>query len=196
MTCILCHGKNTTITQSVKRADLIAIYKRALKVNVENLIKSDLCYYLCNDCDLRFFVCEDGTIPTGDNDFYNTLNTTLSWYYTPDKEEYHYAKDFITPDSKVLEVGCGKAAFAQFLPPSARKQYVGLEFSTNAKAMAEQNGIYIENIAIEDYAASHAKSFDIACSFQVLEHVSNPYSFLKSQVDCLKDSQLNGGGGI
>ncbi|WP_236035813.1 class I SAM-dependent methyltransferase [Helicobacter turcicus] len=32
--------------------------------------------------------------------------------------------------------------------------------------------------------------FDRVCSFQVLEHVSNPYSFLNAQIKCLKKGGL------
>ena len=172
---------------------MIALYKRMLHIDVAHIVKTDLLYHHCNDCDLRFFTLTNGEIPTGDNDFYNALNT-LDWYYFTQKHEYSYVQNFIAEDSKVLEVGCGKAAFAHFLPEKAKKHYVGLELSTGAKEMASKDGICIENISIEEYAKTHAKSFDVTCSFQVLEHVSNPCSFLKSQIECLKDSQLNGGG--
>lgn len=191
--CILCKSDKTTITQVVDKADICALYARAFQMDISHLIKSDLLYHHCPDCDLRFFVCEDGSIPTGDNDFYNTLNS-LDWYYFAQKHEYHYAKKFIHSESRVLEVGCGKAAFAHFLPQKAREQYVGLEFSTQAKQMAAKDGIYIENIAVEEYAKTHAQSFDVTCSFQVLEHVSNPHDFLQAQIECLKSGILTGGG--
>ena len=128
-------------------------------------------------------MCEDGGIPAGDDAFYNALNS-LPWYYFDEKHEYHYAKTFITPESKVLEVGCGKAAFADFLPH--KEQYVGLEFSTQAKEMAAKRGITIQNIPIEQYCTQHREEFDVSCSFQVLEHISDPHSFLRAQIACLK----------
>lgn len=193
--CILCHSQSTAILQTIKQDDINALYERAFGLDVSHIITSNLLYHHCKICDLRFFTCEDGTIPTGDNHFYNTLNT-LEWYYFAKKHEYDYVQKYINPESKVLEVSCGKAAFAHFLPPEAKKHYIGLELSTGAKEMASKDGICIENISVEEYAKSHAKGFDIACSFQVLEHVSNPYGFLQAQIECLKDSQLNGGGGI
>ncbi|CUU39677.1 class I SAM-dependent methyltransferase [Helicobacter typhlonius] len=194
--CILCHSNNTEITQEVKQDDINALCRKVYGMDTSYLITSDLLYHHCKSCDLRFFTTKDGTIPTGDNNFYNTL-TELDWYYFSEKHEYSFAKQFINKDSKVLEVGCGKAAFAHFLPQEAKAHYVGLEFNTQAKELAAKNGILIENIPIEEYAKSHAHSFDIACSFQVLEHVSNPHSFISAQIQCLKDSQLSmGGGGI
>ncbi|STO97553.1 bifunctional 2-polyprenyl-6-hydroxyphenol methylase/3-demethylubiquinol 3-O-methyltransferase UbiG [Helicobacter canis] len=192
--CILCHSNDTHITQEIARDDIIALYKSFPGVAIDSLISSDLLYHHCNVCDLSFFTCKDGSIPTGDNAFYNALNQ-LDWYYFSEKHEYHFAKKFITKDSKVLEVGCGKAAFARFLPQEAKPHYVGLEFSTQAKQMAAKDGILIENISIEEYANSHSKQFDVACSFQVLEHTSNPNSFIQAQIDCLKSDILRGGGG-
>nr|WP_317404041.1 methyltransferase domain-containing protein [uncultured Helicobacter sp.] len=191
--CILCHSNDTHITQEIARDDIIALYKSFPGVAIDSLISSDLLFHHCNVCDLSFFTCKDGSIPTGDNAFYNALNQ-LDWYYFSEKHEYHFAKKFIAKDSKVLEVGCGKAAFAHFLPQEAKPHYVGLEFSTQAKQMAAKDGILIENISIEEYANSHSKQFDVACSFQVLEHVSNPHTFLQSQIDCLQRDILTGGG--
>lgn len=192
--CLLCKSTHTKLDQRVSKQDLCNLYARSFGISIDSILSSDVLYWHCQDCDLRFFVCEDGSIPTGDNDFYNALNS-LDWYYFAEKNEYNYAKSFILPESKVLEVGCGKAAFVKFLPENAQKNYVGLELSTQAKEMAALDGIRIENMSIEEYAKSHAKSFDIACSFQVLEHVSNPHSFLDSQIQCLKHSHLTGGGG-
>ncbi|TLD93550.1 methyltransferase domain-containing protein [Helicobacter magdeburgensis] len=192
--CILCHSNDTHITQNINKDELIALYKRSFGTDIQSLITSDLLYHHCKACDLRFFTCEDGSIPTGDDAFYNALNQ-LDWYYFSEKHEYHFAKKFIAKDSKVLEVGCGKAAFANFLPQETKPHYVGLEFSTQAKQMAAKNGIVIENISVEEFAKSHAQTFDVACSFQVLEHTSNPNSFIQAQIDCLKADILTGGGG-
>lgn len=190
--CILCHNPSTSIEESISKDDLIFLYKKAFDIAIN--FPSNLLYHHCPACDLRFFTCEDGSIPTGDNTFYNTLNQ-LDWYYFSEKHEYHFAKNFIAKDSKVLEVGCGKAAFAHFLPQEAKAHYVGLEFSTQAKEMAAKDGILIENITIEEYAKTHAQDFDVACSFQVLEHVSNPHTFLQAQIQYLKHDNFNGGGG-
>jgi len=90
----------------------------------------------------------------------------------------------------VLEVGCGKAAFAGHIPKSA--EYAGLEFSTQAKEMALLRGIEIKNMSIEDFAIKinenrdmESAGFDVVCSFQVLEHVANPNQFLSAKIACL-----------
>lgn len=189
MQCILCHSDRTSIQEHIRADDLIALYQKNFGIDTSNLFPSDIYYTHCQECDMKFFVCDNGVIPTGDNAFYNALNL-LPWYYFDEKHEYHYAKKFITTESRVLEVGCGKAAFADFLP--RKEHYVGLEFSTQAKEMAAARGITIRNIPIQEYCTQHRGAFDVSCSFQVLEHVSDPYEFLRAQIVCLKATK--GGG--
>jgi len=101
-----------------------------------------------------------------------------------EKEEYHYAKKYISSTDKVLEVGCGKGAFAKFLQT---KDYIGLDLSENAKIMAAADGIIIKNETIEDFSKRHKGEFDVVVSFQVLEHVPDPNSFIEAALDALKE---------
>ncbi|MDO7253604.1 class I SAM-dependent methyltransferase [Helicobacter cappadocius] len=180
--CPLCQKSHCSIEEKIQKQDLVFLYKKNFKIDIDRLIDSDLNYIHCNDCDLRFFLDKDSKMPTGDNEFYNSFNQ-FPWYYMTEKTEYRYTKDYIKPSSKVLEVGCGKGAFAKFLP---KADYTGLEFSTEAKKLAEQNGINIQNISIQEYAKIHPQSFDVVCSFQVLEHVSNPREFIESKLAALR----------
>lgn len=182
MKCILCKSKNINNIETINAYEVISLYKRAFNIDISNIIKSDLLYHHCNNCDLLFFTLQDGEIPTGDNSFYNALNK-LEWYYMSEKNEYHFAKNLIRDDAKVLEVGCGKAAFSKFI--TNKNNYIGLEFSSDAKEMAAKNGINIQNTSIEEYSKYNQGKFDISCSFQVLEHTSNPHSFIQSQIKCL-----------
>ena len=142
------------------------------------LLNEDINYCECLNCKLRFY----DPLITGDEKFYNSLQK-FGWYYMDEKEEYVYAKEYIKSSDKVLEVGSGKGAFAKHLPT---KDYIGLDFSENAKKMAAENGIAIENEMIQDYAKKHKEEFDVVVSFQVLEHVSDPKSFIESKLEALK----------
>lgn len=185
MKCILCERQNLVLLQTIKAEDLIALYKR-MGVEVSHILTQDLCYWHCECCDLRFFALKDGEIPTGDNAFYTELIKN-SWYYMSEKNEYDFAIDFIKKGDRVLEVGCGAGIFGKRLQDFA--QYTGLEFSTTAKELAAQNGVNIQNISVQEFAKSHKNSFDVACSFQVLEHTANPRSFLNAQIECLRENR-------
>lgn len=185
MQCPLCK-KQANLKEIISNKQLISEYKRQLSVTI-SLPEDDIGLYNCPYCDYLFFSDQNKQEISGNNEFYNTLNK-LPWYYFSEKHEYDYVKDFIKHGDRVLEVGCGKAAFAKYIPQA---KYTGLEFSTDAKKMAQENGITIENISIQDYSKSHLGEFDIVCSFQVLEHVSDPYSFIQAQVDACRGGGVN-----
>ena len=86
MQCILCHSNKVTLKERVRREDLIALYQRSFGIDIRAILSSDLEYRHCQECDLKFFVCEDGSIPTGDDAFYNALNN-LPWYYFDEKQK-------------------------------------------------------------------------------------------------------------
>lgn len=184
MKCILCRSQNLARLQQVRASDLIALYGK-MGVCVEHILKGDLEYYQCKDCDVKFFALKNGEIPTGDDEFYTSLIKN-SWYYMSEKNEYEFAKQFVKAGARVLEVGCGAGIFGKSLKGKA--EYVGLEFSSKAKELAMENGVEIHNILVQDFVAQnpkHTKGFDVACSFQVLEHTADPHLFIKSQIDCL-----------
>ena len=139
-------------------------------------------YNQCRKCGLKYFT----PLIVGDEKFYNSFQE-IDWYYMNEKEEYQYAKKFIKNNNKVLEVGCGKGAFARIVPTNC---YVGLDLSEKAKKMASKDGVKIKNESIELHAQNHKNYYDVVCSFQVLEHVSNPFSFLNSSIQTLKKGGL------
>lgn len=178
MKCPLCENTNIKKLETVNKDDLVYLYKKMTDIDFGYLINQDINYCECKECSLRYF----DPLITGDEKFYNALQK-FEWYYMDEKEEYVYAKEYIKATDKVLEVGSGKGAFAKHIPT---KDYIGLDFSENAKKMAEKNGIIIENEMIQDYAEKHPNSFDVVVSFQVLEHVSDPKSFIEAKIKALK----------
>jgi len=178
MKCPLCESTKINKLDTINKNDLVHLYKKMTEIDFGYLITQDIDCCECQECKLRFF----DPLVTGDEKFYNALQK-FDWYYMDEKEEYVYAKEYIQATDKVLEVGSGKGAFAKHI---TSKDYIGLDFSENAKKMAEQNGITIENEMIQDYAEKHPNSFDVVMSFQVLEHVSDSKSFIEAKVKALK----------
>lgn len=178
MNCPLCKQEQIKVLEKIKNNDLIFLYQKMTDIDFSYLINQDIDFCECQTCKLKFF----DPLITGDEKFYNTLQK-YEWYYMDEKEEYHYAKKYISNEDKVLEVGSGKGAFAKHINSH---NYIGLDFSENAKKMAAENGIIIENEMIQDYAKEHQEKFDIVVSFQVLEHVSDPKEFIESKLVALK----------
>ena len=178
MNCPLCKNENIKELETIDKDELNKLYKNFTNIDFSYLLVQDLIYCECQKCKLRYY----NPLITGDESFYNSLQK-FDWYYMDEKDEYHEAKKYIKSTDKVLEVGSGKGAFAKHL---ATKDYIGLDFSENAKKMAAENGITIENEIIQEYAKKHQEKFDIVVSFQVLEHVSDSKSFIESKLEALK----------
>jgi len=182
--CPLSGSSNVTLIEQINASDLIKMYNKFLKSDISKEFGDvqKIGYYHCIDSDLRFFY----PMVTGSENFYEHLQK-FEWYYMDEKDEYDYAKNFIKESDLVLEIGCGKGAFAQKI---STKKYVGLEFSRKAKEIAFSKGILIENESIQSHSVAHPAKYDVVCAFQVLEHVSEIRSFIESSIKALKPGGL------
>lgn len=178
MTCPLCEDKEIKIIEKVNKKDLLYLYQKITNEDFSYLIDRDIDYCECKSCTLRFYY----PLITGDEKFYNSLQK-YNWYYLDEKDEFSYAKKYIKNSDLVLEVGSGKGAFAKYL---SAKNYIGLDFSKNAKKLAAENGVLVENEMIQEYSKKHKSEFDVVISFQVLEHVTDPKSFIEANIEALK----------
>lgn len=180
MHCPLCNSSNIEIVEKLSVADIDSVYFRYIGLHVADAFHQikEINYCHCSGCDLFFF----DPLVVGDEDFYSNLQRN-DWYYPDDKNEYDYAASLISGSDSVLEIGSGKGAFANKI---AAKKYVGLEFSQTAKQMAASNGVEIINQSIEDHAKICPDKYDVVCSFQVLEHVSNPRDFISAALNCVR----------
>ena len=124
--------------------------------------------------------------PGGGAAFYESLQR-FDWYYQDQKPEYLFAKRFIRDGAAVLEVGCGKGAFRAMLPHSVC--YTGLEFNDEAVRKARALGLNVKKGSIEEHADTAGAAYDVVCSFQVLEHVSEAGRFVAS---CVKATKRGG----
>lgn len=176
--CPLCGHTHVTSIDCISKDRLRNVYLKEYNTDIGHLVTEDLGLYHCQNCDLKFF----DPMPTGDQGFYEDLQK-FDWYYKDDKYEYHHVLDWIKKKDKVLEVGCGKGAFSSLLKT---KDYTGIEFSENARNIGRSLGRNIITESIEDHANSNEGIYDVVCSFQVVEHTSNPRTFIEGCTKALK----------
>lgn len=184
ITCPLSGSVNVSLIELLKVSDLVHLYDKDFGIDVAPEFNglSEIGFYHCTDSDLKFF----HPMVTGSENFYEGLQKH-DWYYQDDKAEFSFASQFIKETDKVLEVGSGKGAFAERI---TAKDYLGLEFSQEAKRLAAERGVKVINESIQNHAAANPANYDVVCSFQVLEHVSGIHSFIKSSIACLKPGGL------
>ena len=173
----MCGSHATRVVQRIPAAKLIEAYRQELGI-VPALGVDELAYLACSACGLLFF---DPPV-TGDQKFYEALQK-ISWYYSAEKQEFRIAAAYVRAPDHVLEIGAGRGLFAREITPAS---YTGLEFSTAAVELAAASGVRLVAESIEHHAAANPGKYDFACAFQVLEHVSDPRSFLRAAVAALR----------
>lgn len=182
-TCPNCQSAQLRKVAAVDAATIVQAYRAPhLAVDTSSLFPpGDTRIELmeCAHCGLRSY----SPAIAGNDSFYVALQHH-DWYYQSDKPEYSFARQHVEPGSSVLEVGCGKGAFRAYLP--ADVAYRGLEFNEAAVRSARAAGLDVDIRSIEAEAEQRPRSYDVVCSFQVLEHVSSPATFLEACAQALK----------
>ena len=174
--CPLCKSRDPELVEVVEAAAISRVY--AAKLGVEARFAVPLLEYLrCRVCGLQYF---DPSEP-GDAELYEQLQR-FDWYYMADKWEYGYAASHIAAKDSLLEVGAGRAAFAKHV---GSDRYLGLEFNDRAIEKARSDGIRLIKQFVEEHGRA-GSLYDVVVSFQVLEHVPDPDSFIRGCVACLK----------
>ena len=179
MNCLLCQSDNIIQIAKIDVNQIIKKYRKYFHVDFKYLFKvDDINLLKCTNCDLRFFY----PMVAGDEYFYSELQKSDN-YYRENKEEYIFAAQIIKKDNSILDVGCGTGAFKNFVPEC---NFTGLEMSSEAIRAGIKNGCNILNESIQEHAKSDNNRYDFVTVFQVLEHVTNVDSFIKSCAQCVK----------
>lgn len=180
LNCPSCKA-NSILIDKIKVKDLVKLYKKKYQIDINNQFKGieTINYLECKECGLRYF----DPIVSGDDTFYKSLQEE-DWYYLhDDKTEYNFAKQLISNNDKVLDVGSGRGVFRQYIDS---EYYQGLDFSTKAIELAKEDGINVLPTPIQDHADEHISFYDVVVLFQLIEHISDVEGFIKASVKCLK----------
>ncbi|RPJ79077.1 MAG: methyltransferase domain-containing protein [Alphaproteobacteria bacterium] len=182
--CPLCLSSEVQLKGSEKFFTISEAYKKHYDIDIVKIYGHQLTMirmYECSQCHLVFFQ----PYITGDGSFYLQL-ARKAWYYMPDKWEFNQALDDISPTDIVLEIGCGNGSFLKKLKDKGIRQIVGIDLNVDALREPKAVGVKIYNKTVEELAAEENQKFDVVCSFQVLENVSDPRSFLEASIKLLK----------
>ena len=162
-------------------------YQKQLGIDVSHFFKDTdkIQIYKCLKSGYRFYYPFD---LCGDTQFYEKLEK-FSWYYMDWKWEHEMAFRNIEPNSRVLEIGCGRGSFLERMRDK-NIDYVGLELNPNAVSQGCSRGLKIFQESIKAHAEKNNSIYDVVCMFQVLEHVSEVRLFLNASLSVLKPGGL------
>ncbi|MFN7948478.1 MAG: class I SAM-dependent methyltransferase [Blastocatellia bacterium] len=174
---------NITNIGKINTNEIINIYRKHYEMDISAYFSntSEILILKCLDTGYVFYY----PFTTEGTEEYYARMSKFNWYYNPSRWEHTKALELITPSSTVLEIGSGRGHFIKELR-NRHINSVGLELNGEAINEAATSGITILNETIQDHSITNIGKYDIACSFQVLEHISQPLAFLEAALKCLR----------
>jgi 2-polyprenyl-3-methyl-5-hydroxy-6-metoxy-1,4-benzoquinol methylase len=159
------------------------LYKKAYGLDVSDYFNQleNISIYQCELTSYKFYYPYN---LSGDSKFYEFFQK-YDWYYNPWKWEHQVSLNYVKDGLKILEVGCGKGAFLKKISEIYQlDEATGLELNESTPII--KNNWKIVNNLIQEYQVQHSDNYDIVCSYQVLEHISDVNSFINGKINCLK----------
>lgn len=168
-------------------AQIIDGYKKRLAIDVskvfEGIEKVKLCK--CRDTGLNFY-------DTGrelDNELFYTQLSQFPWYYSDERWEFDETEKLIKPCMHVLEIGCGKGVFVK-RALAVTDRVLGLELNQHAVETAQADHLPVKKLLVQELGTEYDSSFDLICTFQVVEHLMNLQEFFFHAIRVLKPGGL------
>ncbi len=174
--CPLCQRSESTVRATFEVASLVREWNKGYGINIEQEMRdvSRFCLYGCAGCTLSFFKPES---IAGSPALYEALQK-FDWYYKPRKWEHDMALLDMQGCRKGMEIGCGSGDFVLRVVEDKRIAFEGCEQNPSAVEVARRKGLQVHLESAKNLAQLYPGSYDVVCSFQVLEHVTDPSAFL------------------
>jgi SAM-dependent methyltransferase len=144
---------------------------------------TDYTLWRCSDTAMEFCWPPQG----GSKSFYEWISSH-PFYYPAARWEYNVVNRLIktrlncVDNVNVLDVGCGDGHFLSLLDFLPLKNRCGLDFNEPAINLCRQKGFSVFQGSLEEARAGNffgGRLFQVITSFHCLEHVEDPYLFVK-----------------
>lgn len=180
----LTGSPNVRLVEEITTEYLIANYQKVFQIDVKRFFEKleKVQIYRCLDTQYEFYY-PVGNIE-GDGKFYEAFQR-FEWYYMDWKWEHEVTHQLIGKKDKILEIGSGKGSFVEKMH-QAGHEIVGLELNQDAVQKCQAKGLQVFEQTIQEHIKEHEGNYDLVCSFQVMEHISDVRGVLQASVDALK----------
>lgn len=179
----LTKSKAIELVKKINKKEIIREYRKKFNIDVSNYFGeiNEVSVYRCNKTGYRFFYPFN---LGGDSKFYEHFQS-FDTYYMPWKWEHEITKKYMKDGIDLLEVGCAHGAFLKKINDLYDTNIsIGLELNESAKKINKKWRIL--NETIQSFSTRNFEKFDLVCSYQVLEHISEVKSFLQANIKCLR----------
>jgi 2-polyprenyl-3-methyl-5-hydroxy-6-metoxy-1,4-benzoquinol methylase len=181
-------GVTGRLVRLLPSEQLVEMYQRKCGMDVARHFVGieALALYECGRTGMKYW--RPGSV-AGDARFYDELSRLWPDYYQTDRWEYEPARAAIGSSVKrVLEVGCGRGYFLRSLETVGHS---GLGLELNHQAIVDKvTNLEVRAQDLQSLASTEPESFDVACSFQVLEHVTDPEAFIRGCIRAVRPGGL------
>jgi len=180
----LTGNTNVSLVETLDPTHLIDQWNSAFGIDISSELAglNEIRRYRCNDSQLEFY---DPPEAAGGEELYEALQQ-FDWYYMPNKWEHQVAAQDIRAGDSVLEVGCGDGAFVEWVSDEKSVHAKGIELNEHAVESAQSKGREVTNEDLFDLAQNDQGSYDVVCSFQVLEHIYDVRAFIEASLQLLR----------
>ena len=178
----ITHSFNVILERKIPSNFIRNEYMSSYSIDVSGILQNttEIAVYRCLDTDFRFYGPAN---VAGDAKFYEALQK-FPWYYMDWKWEHEQVQQLLNPGEKVLEIGCAEGSFIERI--SATNESIGLELNIAAAYAAQDKGLKVLTQSIESHANECPNTYDVVCSFQVMEHIADVKSVVQASVDALR----------
>jgi len=117
------------------------------------------------------------------------INSSVPQSKLREKELFYWLKEYIKPDSHILEVGCGPGILLKYMRERLKANYYGLEPSGTAVELVRRDHMTCYQSTLEKFD-SEPNVYDIIIASHVLEHFQNPDAAIEKIKYILKPNGL------
>ncbi|MFB3389176.1 class I SAM-dependent methyltransferase [Flavobacterium sp. LAR06] len=161
-------------------------YKRQINIDVKRFFDKELVVslYECLDTGYKFY------FPfslIGDKEFYEDLSKNRKNYYS-DRWEHKKTLEYVNKEDSLLEIGSGFGSFLNLLKMNDVINTKGLELNSYAVSKCASNGLNVQQRLIQEEANINKGKYDVVCSFQVLEHITDVYDFIEASLETINEN--------
>jgi SAM-dependent methyltransferase len=171
------------LLETFQTAKLIEDWQTSFNIDISDELDEidEISLYRCEASKLEFFTPASAA---GSDQLYQKLQK-LDWFYMEGKWEFEEAIKDLVGCKKILEVGCGPGFFVEKATRELEGSLVkGIELTESTLSSALKRNLPVERIDLSELVA-RGEIFDAVCSFQVLEHGSQPRDLLEAMVQVL-----------